>query len=148
MAKCIVNSAWMLIVALAAVSCRGTGQSVEMHDTEQSTWSRSEEFVYINEDSVSQRDIALVVRYGSGYVADSVALTILSISPDSMVVEEPFTLHIPHLGDMRPAEQRFTYRRRVVLGHKGEYLFRLSPTVPVEGISSVGIAITEPQITE
>lgn len=139
---------YIVAIVITVVSCNTPSRSVEMHDTELSVWSRSEDFVYENTDTLSKRDIAVVVRYGSGYVADSVALSILSISPDSMVVEEPFTLHIPRLGDMRPAEQVFPYRRNIVLGKSGQYHFRLQPSTAVEGISSVGLLITEPQILE
>lgn len=137
-----------IAVALLVVACGGTGRSVEVHDVEQSLWQSPEEFYYENVDTLSKRDIAVVVRYGAGYVADSVALRIMSISPDSMVVEEPFTLHIPQLGDMRPAEHTFLYRRNVVLGCRGRYLFRLCPEHEVEGISSVGILITDAQTNE
>lgn len=129
-----------LIVVTTFAACNNINHNVEMHDTE--------EFVYDNTDTLSKRNIAVVVRYGSGYVADSVALSILSISPDSMVVEEPFTLRIPQLGDMRPAEHTFPYRRNVTLRRSGEYRFRLTPSAAVEGISSVGILITEPQALE
>ena len=78
-----------------------------------------------------------------GYVADSVVLNILCISPDSLVVEESFTLHIPHLSDMRPEVQHFPYRSNVVLAKRGRYHFRLRPQEVVEGISSVGLMISE-----
>jgi hypothetical protein len=83
------------------------------------------------------------VRYGKGYVADSVAMSILCVAPDSLVVEEPFTLHIPHIGDLRPEEHTFVYRRNAVLSTKGRYIFRLTPHNAVEGISSVGLIISE-----
>lgn len=131
------------LIALFAVACGGPKRSVDIHDTEYSQWSEYEDFYYDNSDTLTKRDISIVVRYGKGYVADSVALSIMCVSPDSMVMEEPFTLHIPHLADMRPEVQSFPYRRGVVLGTKGRYLFRVSPNTTVEGISSVGIAIGE-----
>ena len=136
------------LCAVVAAACTQQGRSVEMRDTEREVWSTVEEFYYDNEDTLARRDIAVVVRYGAGYVADSVALRILCVSPDSMVVEEPFTLHIPHLGDMHPEEHTFLYRRDVVLGSRGRYTFRLSPEHQVAGISSVGLIITEPQTNE
>ena len=130
----------MLFVAVACVS---EGRSVEVHDQPKSLWVNCEEFYYENEDTLTMRDMSIVVRYGAGYVADSVALRILSVSPDSMVFEEPFTLHIPHLADMRPEEQTFVYRRNVTLRNKGDYRFRLTPVEPVEGIAAVGVVISE-----
>lgn len=114
-----------------------------VNDTENDRWSTVEEFYYDNVDTLTRRDISIVVRYGHGYTADSVAMSILSISPDSLVFEEPFTLRIPRLGDMRPAEHTFLYRRNVLLAKEGRYIFRLKPDAVVEGISSVGLVITE-----
>jgi len=119
------------------------GRSVVVNDTENDRWSTVEEFYYDNVDTLTRRDISIVVRYGHGYTADSVAMSILSISPDSLVFEEPFKLRIPRLGDMRPAEHTFLYRRNVLLAKEGRYTFRLKPDAVVEGISSVGLVITE-----
>lgn len=129
--------------ALVVVSCQESNRTVEMHDMETSAWESAEEFVYDNCDSLAERDISIVVRYDNGYVADSVSLSVLTISPDSMVVEEPFTLHIPRIRAVRPEEQTFLYRSRVVLSRKGEYRFRLTPDTLVEGIASVGIIVEE-----
>ena len=134
----------MLVIAALFTSCNQPNHKVEMHDMEECVWATTEEFVYNNSDSLSQRDISIVVRYGSDYVADSVAMHILTISPDSMVVEEPFTLRIPRIKEVRPEEQTFVYRRNVVLSRKGEYHFRLTPDSLVEGISSIGIMVGEP----
>ena len=141
----LLKSVSLLVVVLVMVGCATPQRSVEMHDMEACVWSTAEEFVYNNSDSLSQRDISIVVRYGSDYVADSVAMHILTISPDSMVVEEPFTLRIPRIKEVRPEEQTFIYRRNVVLSRKGEYHFRLTPDSLVEGISSIGIMVGEPQ---
>ncbi|MBQ2142914.1 MAG: hypothetical protein II204_07160 [Alistipes sp.] len=135
----------MVAFATLAVSCNEQQHSIEMHDMEECVWSGTEEFTYDNADSLSKRDISIVVRYGTGYVADSVCLHILAISPDSMVTEEPFTLRIPRIKEVRPEEQTFIYRRNVVLSRKGEYHFRLTPDSLVEGISSIGIMVGEPQ---
>lgn len=134
----------MMVIAALFTSCNQPNHKVEMHDMEECVWATAEEFVYNNSDSLSQRDISIVVRYGSDYVADSVAMHILTISPDSMVVEEPFTLRIPRIKEVRPEEQTFIYRRNVVLSRKGEYHFRLTPDSLVEGISSIGIMVGEP----
>lgn len=131
------------ILAISLSSCMPKGHSVEISDTENDRWSTVEEFYYDNVDTLTRRDISIVVRYGHGYTADSVAMSILSISPDSMVFEEPFTLRIPRLGDMRPAEHTFLYRRNVLLYKEGRYTFRLKPDAVVEGISSVGLVISE-----
>lgn len=139
----MVAAVWA--VTLVAMSCGNTGRTVEVRDFENSQWAAPEDFYYDNSDTLSHRDISLVVRYDKGYVADSVAMTILTVSPDSLVFEEPFTLHIPRLGNLRPEEQSFVYRSNVLLARPGRYLFRLTPLAPVEGIESIGIVVGEEQ---
>ena len=134
---------FIAVMAVLVAACANANRSVMMNDTDNSLWSEYEDFYYDNTDTLAKRDIAIVVRYGKGYVADSVALSILCVSPDSLVSEEPFTIHIPHLADMRPEVQTFPYRRNVVLGTKGRYLFRLRPDTTIEGITSVGLAISD-----
>ena len=136
---------YLAIAALSAlcVACNEPQHSIEMHDMDEAVWSNAEEFTYDNQDSLSKRDISIVVRYGSDYVADSVSLRILAISPDSLVTEEPFTLRIPRIKEVRPEEQTFLYRKDVVLGRCGEYTFRITPDTLIEGISSVGLMIGE-----
>lgn len=137
---------YILVVAMASivVSCNDIQHSVDMHDVEERAWSTPEVFLYENEDSLTMRDLSIVVRYGTGYVSDSVSMRILTISPDSMVVEEPFTLHIPRIREVRPTEQTFLYRRNVILGRKGTYEFRLLPDTATKGINSIGIMVGEP----
>ena len=136
---------YLAIVAFASlmVACNEQSHTIEMHDMAKSVWSTAEEYHYDNADSLSKRDISIVVRYGADYVADSVNLRILAISPDSMVTEERFTLRIPRIKEVRPEEQTFLYRKDVVLGRCGEYTFRITPDTLVEGISSVGLMIGE-----
>jgi hypothetical protein len=114
-----------------------------MHDRYGSVWFDTEEFVYDNSDTLYRRNISFVVRYDGDYVSDSVPLKILTISPDSMVLEEDFTLHIPHLADMRPDEHTFIYRSNVLLKRSGEYRFRVMPLEPIDGIASVGLIVGE-----
>lgn len=142
----LLKSVSVFVVVLVMVGCATPQRSVEMHDMEHSLWSESEDFYYDNTDTLARREISVVVRYGMGYVADSVALSVLCVSPDSLVVEESFTLHIPHLSDMRPEVQHFPYRRNVVLGKSGRYHFRLRPREAVEGISSIGLMISEKDV--
>ena len=131
------------LVALLGVACHDTQRSVEFRDEEGSLWRDAEEFYFDNQDSLSRRDISIVVRYDGSCDVDSIALKVLTISPDSMLYEEPFTLRIPRLADMRPQEHTFPYRSNVLLRQKGNYYFRITPSEPAEGIASVGLIITD-----
>ena len=131
-----------LVVVLLIVACRGEQRVVEVHDQPAECWEEVEEFTFVNDDTLSLRDIAIVLRYNRREVTDTLSLNIVTISPDSLVLSEDMTLRIPRLGDMRPAEQSFPYRRSVVLQRRGEYRFRLTPRAKAEGIGSVGLLIT------
>lgn len=139
----------LAMITMVVMACAEAGRSVEVRDFEPKVWDSVEEFKYINEDSLSRRDIAITLRYDRGYRADSIPMHILTISPDSLVVEEPFTLRVPHLAELLPEEQTFIYRRNVVLKHKGAYTFRLKPDTTICGIASVGIIVSNtPQTTK
>ncbi len=132
----------ILTSALLFGACSHTEQSVEVHDQPATGWDRVEEFTFMNDDTLSMRELAVVVRYNRCEVADSVAINIMTISPDSLLLSEDMILRIPRLGDMRPAEHTFPYRKSVILGKRGEYRFRIAPKESVEGIGSVGLLIT------
>ena len=125
------------------MGCGSEERTVEVHDTEAKIWSESENFKYDNTDTLHRRQILITVRYDGDYVEKEVPMTILTVSPDSMVLEEKFTLRIPQLADMRPEEHTFTYRNNVLLKRKGTYHFRLTPELPAEGIAAVGLIIDE-----
>ena len=82
----LLKSVSVFVVVLVMVGCATPQRSVEMHDMEHSLWSESEDFYYDNTDTLAKREISVVVRYGMGYVADSVALRVFCVSPDSLVV--------------------------------------------------------------
>lgn len=131
------------LVVVLCVACGGSSRSVEMHDQPSVEWDSAEEFTYDNSDTLYRRNISITVRYSGEMTAQSVPLKILTVSPDSMVLEEEFALRIPQLADMRPEEHTFIYRRGVILKRRGEYMFRITPMEPVEGIASVGIIVDE-----
>ena len=131
------------LITLMMVGGGGSARTVEMHDTEAKTWSQCEKFRYENSDTLHRRKILITVRYDGEYVEKEVPVTILTVSPDSMVLEESFTIRIPQLADMRPDEHTFVYRNNVLLKRKGTYHFRLTPEKPAKGIAAVGIIVDE-----
>ena len=138
----LLRTLFAVVVVVLMVACRGQQRSVEVHDQPTAGWEGVEEFTFVNEDTLSMREIAVVLRYDRKDVVDTLSLNIVTISPDSLVLSENMTLRIPRLGDMRPAEQSFPYRRGVVLQRKGEYRFRLTPGMKADGVGSVGLLIT------
>lgn len=139
----VVARVLSVVAVVCMVACGSRERSVEVHDTEAAIWQGVEEFEYENSDTLSSREIAILLRYDRGEVADSIPLRVMTISPDSLLFEEEFVLRVPRLGDMRPAEHSFPYRSRVVFDKIGRYTLRITAEEPVEGISSVGVVISE-----
>ena len=84
------------IAGLLVTSCLSPHQTV-VTDTGGGTWSESAEIEIPNADTVTPRDLYIVVRYNDSFRDDTLRLTIRTISPDSLVFEESYTLGLPCL---------------------------------------------------
>ena len=74
------------LITLMMMGCGSEERTVEVHDTEAKIWSESENFKYDNTDTLHRRQILITVRYDGDYVEEEVPMTILTVSPDSMVL--------------------------------------------------------------
>ena len=66
-----------------------------------------------NADTVTPRDLYIVVRYNDSFRDDTLRLTIRTISPDSLVFEESYTLGLPPAGTRQPSRRK---RRFPIVG--------------------------------
>lgn len=82
------------IAGMLVTSCLSPHQTV-VTDTGGGTWSESAEIEIPNADTVTPRDLYIVVRYNDSFRDDTLRLTIRTISPDSLVFEESYTLGLP-----------------------------------------------------
>lgn len=78
------------IAGMLVTSCLSPHQTV-VTDTGGGTWSESAEIEIPNADTVTPRDLYIVVRYNDSFRDDTLRLTIRTISPDSLVFEESYT---------------------------------------------------------
>lgn len=103
------------IAGMLVTSCLSPHQTV-VTDTGGGTWSESAEIEIPNADTVTPRDLYIVVRYNDSFRDDTLRLTIRTISPDSLVFEESYTLGLPPR--RHPAalaeEASVPYRRHVI----------------------------------
>ena len=110
-------------------------------DTGGGTWSESAEIEIPNADTVTPRDLYIVVRYNDSFRDDTLRLTIRTISPDSLVFEESYTLGLPPR--RHPAalaeEASVPYRRHVIFPDSGIYRMAFTPAMPVRGVEAIGI---------
>ena len=128
------------IAGMLVTSCLSPHQTV-VTDTGGGTWSESAEIEIPNADTVTPRDLYIVVRYNDSFRDDTLRLTIRTISPDSLVFEESYTLGLPPR--RHPAalaeEASVTYRRHVIFPDRGIYRMALTPAMPVRGVEAIGL---------
>lgn len=135
------------ILFLTACSMAGclTPTGAVMTDVPVSGW-RDEAVVRIdNRDTLTERDLFLLLRRNARFTCDSLCLSVSVFSPDSLRFDERRTF--PVLRTRRAASVRdvvrIPYRLRAVLPHAGEYRFVFTPSEPVSGIEAVGIDIVK-----
>ena len=124
------------IAGMLVTSCLSPHQTV-VTDTGGGTWSESAEIEIPNADTVTPRDLYIVVRYTDSFRDDTLRLTIRTISPDSLVFEESYTLGLPPR--RHPAalaeEASVPYRRHVIFPDSGIYRMAFTPAMPVRGVA-------------
>ena len=128
------------IAGLLVGGCLSPHQTV-VTDTGGGTWSESAEITLSNTDTVTPRDLYIVVRYNDSFRGDTLRLIVQTTSPDSLAYAEPFTLGIPPC--RQPAalagEVSVLYRRHVIFPDSGAYRIAFTPAVPVRGVEAIGV---------
>lgn len=134
-------AATWLCLATACSSSNVT--KVGMADLDGYRWEEPVEIAVDNDDTLTRRDLSLVVRYDRRLAVDTLVVHIATHTPDSLSLVERFTLHIPPTEAVHPVERIFPYRSRAVLLHRGIYNFTVTPQTDAAGIESVGMIIEE-----
>ena len=121
---------------------------VRMADTDPDGWSPSDAttVAYENTDTLSARDIGVVVRLCNDFNYDKLALSLVTVTPDGYRWCDTLYIdtygRLPKVGLYGELEQ--PYRRGVVFMQTGRYLFSLAPVMPAsptEGVAAVGIRL-------
>lgn len=108
-------------------------------------WSDAAALEYENADTLSLRDMTLMVRHDDRIAGDSVTLRISVYTPDSLLLKESLRLDVPrsHKAAALAGEIDAPYRQKVRLGKQGVYRIEITPARTVKGISAVGMTITK-----
>lgn len=131
------------VVAATAAILAGCSTSVEtvMNDVHPGNWSNCTVIGYDNRDTVSLRDISLVVRYNADRHEATLPLTITTEAPDSTLFSEQFVCRLG-LG-RKPAPiaaiEKIPYRLSSRLSQTGRYSISITPDTPQRGIEAIGI---------
>ena len=116
-------------------------------DVNERLWTPFDEIsvAYDNSDTVSSRNIGVILRYGRAPGYDKIFVSVTFVSPagyswcDTMAIS-----CYPQGGKTgRYYETEQSYRENAVLGEEGRYLVEFRPVAPeeVEGISAIGVNI-------
>lgn len=121
-----------------------TDHTERVVDTDPSGWMPGDTvWVTIgNVDSLSLRNISVILRGEAGLLPEKVDIDIITVRPDSAVFSESFTLDTSH-GRTRNnyTESTIPYRYSNRLEYKGEYRFGFLPAVKYQGITAIGIKL-------
>lgn len=137
---------WRGFMAAVCVSLSGgclSPHDAAMVDVDPRAWTEGACVTFENSDTLSSRDLYLVLRYARqrGGAGDTLRLEVEIQAPDSSCYAEQVAVPLPASGRaaaLRP-QLRQLYRRAVVLGRRGVYRITLTPASPVRGVEAAGI---------
>ena len=133
-----------LWLGAAAAGCMSPTQAV-VAAVDPLGWEEGVEVAVENADTVTERDIALVIRSNRQFRADSLRFEIRFEAPGGARFIEEVALPVQHRRMPAPLRcvDEMPYRRRVVLGRMGTYRITLTLRQPLRGIEAAGINITK-----
>ena len=148
--RCLWYITALFAAALLPAGCLsgsgGVPQSV-MEDVNPFGWLREQRLEFHNDDTVSLRDIAILLRCGADADEGELPMEIKFTAPDSSRFVERRTIPLVlRRGPVSTAETvAIPYRRSVRLTQRGVYSVSLKPLASVRGIEAAGITIEKQQ---
>ncbi len=131
-----------LLGLLTASSCTRPTQAV-MEDVDPYGWNKAVVVTIENADTLTLRDLSVVIRSNRNFRADTLHLEFTLHTPDSAYFRELLALPMSH--PHRPASlcmvDEIPYRHNVILNRFGTYHITLRPLYPIKGIEAAGLNI-------
>ncbi len=132
----------ILLLGGLLCGCTRPTQAV-MEDVDPYGWVEAAVVRIENADTLTLRDLSLVIRSNRLFREDTLHLELTLRAPDSSRYSEVVAFPVRHLH--RPAALRLIdeipYRQNVVLNRFGAYWFSLKPLHPVRGVEAAGINV-------
>ncbi len=101
--------------------------------------------VYENADTLSRRDLAVLVRFRSDFTGERFDFVLETLTPDRRLWSDTLSV-LPasvETVSLSYLDTRTVYRPFAVLDRPGEYRFTFMPLTPVEHVIGVGIEISD-----
>lgn len=94
-----------------------------------------------NDDTLSMRELWLLVRHNDDLPSGRLMLTVRTVAPDSTEYAERVALPVrKETGFSRPwSETEALWRSGAVLSQRGTYRFAITPVETVKGVRGVGV---------
>ena len=131
-----------LLLSIFVASCATDRGYVDMLPVSPYNWADAVSIIYQNSDTVSERDIAIALRYNKSFHSDTLTVKIQTSLPDAHQFSESVLLHLKrdYTAAAVTASEVIPYRNSCVLSQSGYYIFTITPCRAVKGIEAVGIA--------
>lgn len=130
------------LLAMTMCSCLAPQNSL-MVGVDMRSWSGAESLVYENNDTLTLRNLNIVLRYNDNFRQAVLPLKIVVTTPDARHFEEVVELRLQHPSAALTVAttESVPYRDSVLLNQKGGYTFTFEPQSEVRGVEAVGIEI-------
>lgn len=134
-----------IVVALLAMtmcSCLAPQNSL-MVSVDMRSWSGAESLAYENNDTLTLRNLNVVLRYNDNFKQAVLPLKIVVTTPDARHFEEVVELQLQHPSAALTVAttESVPYRESVLLNQKGCYTFTFEPQTEVRGVEAIGIEL-------
>ena len=128
------------LLAMTMCSCLAPQNSL-MVGVDMRSWSGAESLVYENNDTLTLRNLNIVLRYNDNFRQAVLPLKIVVTTPDARHFEEVVELRLQHPSAALTVAttESVPYRESVLLNQKGDYTFTFEPQSEVRGVEAVGI---------
>lgn len=128
------------LLAMTMCSCLAPQNSL-MVGVDMRSWSSAESLVYENNDTLTLRNLNIVLRYNDNFRQAVLPLKIVVTTPDARHFEEAVELRLQHPSAALTVAttESVPYRESVLLNQKGCYTFTFEPQSEVRGVEAVGI---------
>lgn len=119
-------------------------QSAYMASVDARSWHSAEMVTYINSDTLTLRDLNIVLRHNSNFKESVLPLKIVITTPDARYFEEIREVQLqPKSSTSAVATTNsIPYRTNVLLAQKGCYIFSFEPLTEIRGVESIGVEFT------
>ncbi|MBR1961642.1 MAG: hypothetical protein IKA26_01625 [Alistipes sp.] len=135
----------ILAAVMVAFSACLAPQSAHMTGVDARSWRRAESITYINNDTLSLRDMNIVLRHNSDLKQNTLPLKIAITTPDARYFEEirEVKLQQSKTAFTVAATNSIPYRTNVLLSQRGCYIISFEPLSEVRGVEAIGVEFSD-----